>query len=159
MYTVKFNDQAAEKSGDSNPADIIRDRERDIFPNDMCIYVNNVLMSNWKSFLTSPTVFTIRVPWFPVYTFIHLHVHSLGDLLLIADVDKSAFWTLPFSWKKVHFRYKKQNYNLECTIGAKLFPQKKYFIPFPVGYKFHSNGASCGVGELSEWWMKEIFQC
>ena len=45
MYTVKFNDQAAEKSGDSNPAVIIRER-RDIFPNDMCIYVNNVLMSN-----------------------------------------------------------------------------------------------------------------
>ena len=27
LYTVKFNDHAAEKSGDSNPADIIRERE------------------------------------------------------------------------------------------------------------------------------------
>ena len=36
MYTVKFNDQAAEKSGDSNPAVIIRER-RDIFPNDIAL--------------------------------------------------------------------------------------------------------------------------
>ena len=48
---------SSEKSGDSHPADIIRERERYIFPNDMCIYVNNALMSNWKSSLTSHGVY------------------------------------------------------------------------------------------------------
>ena len=54
LYTVKFNDHAAKKSGDSNPADIIR--ETVIFPNE-CIYMNNALMSNWKSSLTSHGVY------------------------------------------------------------------------------------------------------
>ena len=44
MYTVKFNDH--QKNLVTPIQQILLERERDIFPNDMCIYVNNALMSN-----------------------------------------------------------------------------------------------------------------